>query len=113
MATPLLIDDSEFEKALELIASYKLQLGKILEEKTNGNRKINIQNDIWDGTFNVLRNYYLQEYQIVLEKKDLSAMDVDLLASINYKKLQGYRNFGKVRLDHFKKLMVLHQVLAE
>jgi len=74
-------------------------------------RKINIQNDISDTTFNVLQNYYLIEYKIVLEREDLCAMDIKLLAAINYNRLKWYRGFGKVRLFNFKKLMIFHSVL--
>ena len=74
-------------------------------------RKINIKKDLKDSTFNILQNYYRREHQIELKKEDLCAMDVGLLAAINYNRLQGYRGFGKIRMYTFKKLMVQHSVL--
>jgi len=109
-----LISDLEFENALQLIASYQLQLDENFKKKSiRSNRKIDIQHHLQEATFKALQNYYLHEYKIILKKEDLRAMDVDLLGSINYKKLQGYRGFGKVRLFNFKKLMISYSVLVK
>lgn len=59
----------------------------------------------------VLQNYYLNEYNIVLEYQHLTAMKVGLLELINYKKLKRYRGFGKWRLYQLKKLMIAHSVI--
>ncbi len=40
-------------------------------------------------------------------------MDVSLLAAINFKRLEAYRGFGKVRMQNFKKLMMSHSVLDQ
>ncbi|MFV5693028.1 hypothetical protein ACM55K_13460 [Flavobacterium sp. LT1R49] len=107
-----MISESEFENALEIIASYQLQLKQNLNESAIVScRKINIQDDLRDSTFRVLQQYYLDEHEILLRREDLDRMDVNLLSRINYEKLQGYRGFGKAKLYYFKKLMISHYVL--
>ncbi len=107
-----MIDKFDFENALKIIASYQLQFEYKLNKNSIGSaRKIDIQDDISDTTFKPLQNYYWNEFKINLTKEDLSEMDTILLGKINYQKLQGYRGFGKVRLDNFKKLMISYLVL--
>lgn len=108
-----MITSLEFEAALKIISDYKIQLENNLNHKTASSEKtVNILNDIEDETtLRVLKNYYRSEFKIELKREDLSEMDFTLLASINYYKLEGFRGFGKVRLNNFKKLMVLHSVL--
>lgn len=108
-----MITKIEFDTALKIISDYKIQLEDDLNENTTkSNKTVNIQNDIKDDiTFRVLKNYYRREFKIELKSEHLSQMDFMLLASINYYELAGFRGFGKVRLNNFKKLMVLHSVL--
>jgi len=109
-----MISEFEFKKALKIIASYKMQLEKNLNETSNvKQRTINIVNDIPDCNFSALYHYYLEEYEIELKKEDLKSMDIRLLASINYDKLKKIRGFGRIKHYNFKKLMVSHSILDE
>ena len=108
-----MITSLEFDAALKTISDYKLQLDNNILEKTNViPRKINIQKSIRNSTFIALKNYYLDNYDLELEKEDLSNMDVHLLKGIDYKKMSGYRGFGLISLFYFKKLMESHSVIA-
>ena len=110
----MLITEFEFKNALGIITSYKLQLKQNLNNNAiRSSRKINIQKDIIASTFKTLQNYYWNEYNIELKEEDLSAMDVGLLAAINYKRIDAYRGFGKVRMHNFKKLMISHSVIDQ
>ena len=108
-----MITSLEFDAALKIISDYKLQLDNNIIEKINISPvKINIRKNIRNSTFNALRYYYLDNYNLSLEKEDLSNMDVHLLKGIDYKKMSGYRGFGLISLFYFKKLMESHSVIA-
>ncbi len=65
----MLITEFEFENALGIITSYKLQLKQNLNNNAiRSSRKINIQNNIIGSTFRILQNYYSNEYNIELKK---------------------------------------------
>lgn len=102
-----MISELEFKKALKIVAAYKLQLEQDSTKRViDSRRSINIQNEISEYAFRALSDYYLHEFEIVLERSDLKLMDVRLLSHINYEKLKAYRGFGKVKYDNFKKLMI-------
>lgn len=98
---------SEYIAALRVIASYQEQVGNESVAEVAGNSvQINIQNDITLKMFRVLQMYYEQNYDIDLEWNDLVAMDVCLLASIDFGKMKDIRGLGSVSVYQFKKLFV-------
>jgi hypothetical protein len=108
-----MITSLEFDAALKIISDYKTQSENKIVEGSNLNfRKINIQKSIRNSTFNALKNYYYDNYNLSLERKDLLNMDVQLLKKIDYKKMSGYRGFGMISLFYFKKLMESHSVIT-
>jgi hypothetical protein len=108
-----MITSLEFDAALKTISDYKIQLdNKIIESTIGSSRKINIQKNIRNSTFNALKNYYFENYNVTLVREDLTNMDVLLLKGIDYKKMSGYRGFGLISLFYFKKLMESHSVIA-
>jgi hypothetical protein len=106
-----MITSLEFDAALKIISDYKTQSDNKFVEGSNF-RKINIQKNIRNSTFNALKNYYFDNYNLLLEREDLLNMDVQLLKKIDYKKMSGYRGFGLISLFYFKKLMESHSVIA-
>ena len=108
-----MISKLEFKKALKIVAAYKMQVEQDLHKSTIAYRRtINIQNDISEYTFRVLQLYYIEEYEIDLEKDNLKSMDVRLLACINYDKLKKIRGYALMNINNFKKLMISHSILA-
>lgn len=109
-----MITSLEFDAALKIISDYKNQSdnNKIVENSNLNARKINIQKNVRNSTFNALKNYYFDNFNIPLEREDLLNMDVQLLKKIDYKKMSGYRGFGLISLFYFKKLMESHLVIA-
>lgn len=108
-----MITSLEFDAALKIISDYKIQLDNKIVEKTNViPQNINIQKSIRNSTFNALRYYYFENYNITLLREDLINMDVLLLKGIDYKKMSSYRGFGLISLFYFKKLMESHSVIA-
>lgn len=109
-----MITDLEFENALRIITSYQLQFDENFKKQTNSkSRKININDHIGDTTFRALRSYFLKEFEVDLKREDLLAIDVSLLKLIDYDILLRYRNFGRIRLFNFKKLMVSHSIISK
>lgn len=106
----MVITALEFEKALNIIVNYRLQLE---QHPNTTSRKINIKIDVSNSTFDALRKYYKNQFNIEIEKKHLMAMDVNWLVKINYDRLQGYRGMGKKKILIFKKLMIFHSVFVE
>ena len=109
-----MITSLEFDAALKIISDYKNQSdnNKIVENSNLTARKINIQKNVRNSTFNALKNYYFDNFNIPLVREDLLNMDVQLLKKIDYKKMSGYRGFGLISLFYFKKLMESQLVIA-
>jgi hypothetical protein len=108
-----MITSLEFDAALKIISDYKIQLdNKIVEKPHVMPQNINIQKSIRNSTFNALRYYYFEYYNITLSREDLMNMDVLLLKEIDYTKMSRYRGFGLISLFYFKKLMESHSVIA-
>jgi hypothetical protein len=107
-----MINSAEFDAALQLIADYKMQLEKGLN-KNLSNRTINLEQNITNGTYIALRNYYKKEYGIGLDWNDLEIMDIKLLAAIDFDKLLHTRGFGRIALFNFKKLLVFNAVISK
>ena len=108
----------EFDGALRLIESYRLQLQVQLEEKVSNTLAvppltINMQQYTKTSLFNALRNYYNYELGIELKWNDLKSMDIDVLNNINFNKLLRYRGFGIIALEKFKNLLELLNVLVK
>ena len=107
-----MITSLEFDAALKTISDYKIQLdNKIIESTIGSSRKINIQKSIRNSTFKALKYYYIDNYNMTLEREDLTNMDVLLLKGIDYKKMSSYRGFGLISLFYFKKIMESHLVI--
>lgn len=106
-----MITSEEFDMAIQLIAEYKLQLDKQLNEVLVRNQKINIQGEIKGNTFRVLQKYYLQYYDTKLQWEDLKAMDKHLLETIDYDKIKLLKGYKNMSLFNLKKLMISHSIL--
>lgn len=109
-----MISKLEFQKALRIVAAYQLQKRvkkDTLKSKTN--RKINIEPDISNSLFKALKNYYSNEFLIVIEKSDLKNMDVNLLEKIDYDKFSQYRGIGLISLSKFKKIMITNSIIKQ
>lgn len=106
-----IITSEEFDLALQLIADYKLQLDKQLQEVLVRNQKINIQGDIKESTFRVLQKYYQVYYSTRLQWEDLKAMDRHLLATIDYDKIKLLQGYKRMSMYNLKKLMISHSIV--
>jgi hypothetical protein len=106
-----IITSREFDLALQLIADYKLQLDKQLQEVLLRNQKINIQGDIKESTFRVLQKYYQTHYATRLQWEDLKAMDRCLLETIDYDKIKLLQGYKRMSLYNLKKLMIAHSIV--
>ena len=108
----------EFDGALRLIESYRLQLQEQLEEKTLNNPAIpqltvDMQQYTKTSLFNALRNYYNYELGIELKWDDLRRMEIEVLNNINFSRLLRYRGFGLIALENFKILLVSLNVIVK
>lgn len=107
-----MITSLEFNQALQLISDYKLQLENQLEiGMIIRAEKISIQQDIKNKTFTALQHYYDWYYKINLKRDDLTSMDRNLLARIDYDKMGGIRGFGRLSILNFKKIKIFHSIL--
>ena len=110
--TQKIITVQEFDDAVGIISAYRNQL--VINQTTNTipeGRKINIKDAITNTMYNALVIYYRAVYKVDLKKSDLSCMDVNLLASIDYGKFMYYRGLGAVRIMKFKKIMEEYTVI--
>lgn len=106
------ITSEEFDMALQIIAAYKLQLDKQLEEATKrSSQKINIQGEIKESAFRVLQRYYRVYYVMKLQWEDLKAMDRDLLEAIDFNKMKLLKGYERMSLYKLKQLMISHSIL--
>jgi nanoRNase/pAp phosphatase (c-di-AMP/oligoRNAs hydrolase) len=108
-----MITSEEFELALQIIASYKVQLEKQLKEVLVGSssEKINIQGDIKESAFRVLQKYYRVYYVTKLQWEDLKAMDRHLLENIDFDKMKLLKGYERMSLYKLKQLMISHSIL--
>ena len=107
-----MITSVQFDAALKTISDYKIQLeNKLIIERRERKFKIDIQKSIKINLFNVLRNYYNDEYNLVLRWDDLKVMDIKLLKEIDFNKLRRYRGFGAISANKFRKILVYHLIL--
>ena len=107
-----MITSLQFDAALQTISDYKIQLEIELNiEKPLGILKIDIQKSVNPTLFNVLRNYYFDEYAIDLRWDDLKTMEISLLKKIDFNKLRRYRSFGVMSAFKFKEMLVKYLIL--
>jgi hypothetical protein len=107
-----MITTAQLDEALLVIANYKKQLESELEIGTeSNNQKIDISDRVDMRTFHCLCHYFYDALGIQLFHNDIYSVDVQLLKSINYSKLAGYRNIGKVSMKKLKEAMIYYGII--
>jgi len=109
-----MITSEQFDIALKVVTSYKTQLDKELEDALKIRpQKIDISGDLRDKAFKALQTYYDLHYSVAIVRDDLTSMDRNLLAGIDYDKMRYIKGFGRSAIYNFKVVMLLHGVLDE
>lgn len=107
-----IISRLEFLNALKIVAAYKLQIRNKKENLIpNISKKIDIQAEVSDSLFKALKNYYCEEFSLVIERSDLKNMDYNLLEKIDYDRFRHYRGIGPVSLMKLKKIITSHKII--
>ena len=102
------ITNNEYKEALSLVVNYKKQNdsnSKPLDFLLPKGRVIDLSGKISDSMFSVLVNYYKIQYQLEINKSDLSQMYANLLAAIDYQLLQTYRGIGNLGILKLRKII--------
>jgi hypothetical protein len=106
------ISFQEFAKALKTVKAYFKQLETTINEVSIAEEKtINLQGVITNSMLKALVQYYKNEYDIELRPSDLKYMDVNLLAAIDYNKMENYRGLGAVGILKFKEILQSHGII--
>ena len=107
-----MITTAQLDEALLVISNYKKQLESELEiGKESNNQKIDISDRVDMRTFHCLCHYFYDAFGIQLFHNDIYSVEVNLLKSINYSKLAGYRNIGKVSMKKLKEAMIYYEII--
>jgi hypothetical protein len=107
-----MITSADFDAAIKLISEYRDQMVNIVKENNSSKDKtINIKKQISSGTFKALREYYKNEFGMLLDDDHLATMNVKLLSTIDCDKLLNTRGFGKAGLKNFKKLLNSNSII--
>lgn len=105
------ISYTEYLRALSLVNTYnKKKLSKVnpYDSLFPHGRTIDLSGKISNTMFKVLVFYYRFNYQIEINKTDLTMMYANLLAAIDYTKLQKYRGLGSLGISKLQKIIELN-----
>ena len=97
-----MITSKDFDEALRIISEYKYQLDNELISVKPKPVFVNIEYKISNHTFLILQHYFNDHLGYLLERKDLSSMDLETLKSIDFMKIRNYRGFGKTAEERLK-----------
>ena len=97
-----MISSQQFDEALKIISEYKSQLDNGLITIKPKPVFVNIQNKISNHTFFTLQHYFNDYLGKLLERNDLSAIDLAMLKNIDFNNLRRYRGFGKMAEERLK-----------